>query len=151
MIGCTVRAGHLWLCWSGCWLNSYVPAPLSSQIPGIDMPNWEARGCWHCLFTSDEQRPRGCWDLAKVSQEVCGGCSRENSLKYGGQPPSTQRGGRRAKAHTDSHAREQKQSFALGSCQIPSMGTSPSAAPLCSCASALHSSWEDLIWEAHRF
>lgn len=78
--------------WSGFWVSSYVPAPLSSQGPGIYTPNCEGTRCWHCFFTGDEQRHRGCWDLAKVSQEFCGGCCRENSLKDGGQPPSTQQG-----------------------------------------------------------
>lgn len=61
--------------WSGFWLNSLVTAPLSCQDPGIYIPNCEATGCWHLWFTGDEQRHRGCWDLAKVSQVVCGGYS----------------------------------------------------------------------------
>lgn len=69
--------------WSGIWLDSHVTAPLSGQDPGIYIPNCEATGCWHCCFTGDEQRHRGCWDLADVSQVVCGGCSGE---KDDGQP-----------------------------------------------------------------
>lgn len=143
-------AGHLWLLKpSGFWLDSYAPAPPSSQGPGIYTPNCEATGCWHCCFAGDEQRHGGCWDLAKVSQEVCGGCSGENSLKDGGQPPSTLQVGKRAKTHTDSHVSEQRQSLTLGKRQVH--GDIPSSSSFVQLCLSFTLSREDLIWEVHGF
>lgn len=98
-------------------------------------------GCWQCWFRGDEQRHRGCWDLAKGSQEVCGGCSKK--IK---QPKewwtTTFHPGRREESQDLYRCLCQRAKAEPCFVVVPSPIHGDTLPALCHCASALHPSRE---------